>query len=232
MVKRLAVFVEGQTEQIFMKKMLVEVAGQHNITINVMQARGSGSSRAMITLQGQSASSTPYYAQICDCGADNSVASDMRDNYTTLVNAGYHLVIGLRDIHPHPDAKIPLIRNQVSRVLPRGELPVHLVFAIREIEAWFIVEDRHYPAIHPELNSDLIKEKLGIDTTTVPAESIACPADTLRSAYQLKGQMYTKRRDRVERTVDALDYARLDMEISKRVPALGELCAHVNGFFS
>jgi hypothetical protein len=231
MVKRLAVFVEGQTEQIFMQKMLLEVAGRHNITISVVQARGSGSSRA-VTLQGQSASRTPYYALICDCGADNSVASDMRDNYPGLVAAGYRLVLGLRDVHPEPDAKIPLIQSAVSKILPKGEVPAHLVLAIREIEAWFIVEDGHYPAIHPDLNAALIKQHLGLDTATVLAESIAFPAETLHAAYQLKGRAYKKDRTRVERTVDALDYARLDMDLSKRVPALGELCGHINGFFA
>lgn len=231
MDKRLAVFVEGQTEQIFMQKMLVEVAGRHNITVNVVQARGSGISRA-VTLQGQSASNTPYYALICDCGADNSVASDMRDNYEGLVNAGYHLVLGLRDVHPEPDAKIPQIRTAISKILPQGSVPAHLVLAIREIEAWFIVEDSHYPAIHPDLNAAFIKQQLGLDTATAAAESIACPADTLHAAYQLKGRAYKKDRVRVERTVNALDYARLDLDLSQRVPALGELCAHVNGFFA
>ncbi|MFN0136638.1 MAG: hypothetical protein ACKVS9_11040 [Phycisphaerae bacterium] len=229
MAKRLAVFVEGQTEQIFMQRMLVEVAGRHKITIDVVQARGSGPPRA-VTLQGHSASNTPYYALICDCGADNRVASDMRDNYDGLVAAGYCLVLGLRDIHPEPDNKIPLIRTAVSRVLPNGVVPARLVLAIREIEAWFIVEDGHYPAIHPELSAALIKQQLGLDTATVSAESIACPADTLHAAYQLKGRAYRKNRDCVERTVHALDYARLYVDLSQRVPALGELCAHVNGF--
>lgn len=230
MVKRLAIFVEGQTEQIFMQKMLVEVAGRHNITIDVVHARGTGSARA-ITLQSTSGSSTPYYALICDCGADNRVLSDMRDNYAGLVSAGYHLVLGLRDIHPEPDTNIPQIRQAIAQVMPQGVVPAHLVLAIREIEAWFIVEDGHYPEIHHDLNAALIKQHLGLDTATVIAESIAAPAETLHAAYQLKGCAYKKDRARVQRTVDALDYARLDMDLSTRVPALGELCGHVNRFF-
>lgn len=231
MTKRLAIFVEGQTEQIFMQKLLVEVAGRHKITIDIVQARGSGPSRT-ITLEGYSASSTPYYALICDCGADNSVASDMRDNYERMVQAGYQLVLGLRDVYPEPDSKIPLIRAATSKILPKGAVPSHLILAIREIEAWFFVEDNHYPAIHPDLNSELIMNHLGINTATVDAEKIKCPAESLHSAYQLKGRAYKKDRTRVERTVNSLDYARIDMELSRRIPALGELCMHVNDFFS
>lgn len=67
MAKRLAVFVEGQTEQLFIQKMLVEVAGRHNITVDVVQARGRGPVRS-ITVQGHSNSNTRYYALVCDCG--------------------------------------------------------------------------------------------------------------------------------------------------------------------
>jgi len=231
MVKRLAVFVEGQTEQIFMLKMLVAVAGNHKVTVDVIQARGSGTSRA-VTLQGQSATNTPYYALICDCGADSSVASDIRDNYEGLVTAGYHLVLGLRDVYPVPNDKIPDIRTSIARIMPKGAIPVHLVLAVREIEAWFIVEDEHYPAIHPELTAALINEKLTFDTATVVAEDIDAPAQTLHDAYQLKGRAYHKSRTHVQRTVNALNYSRLDTELSIRVAALGELCGHVNKFFT
>jgi hypothetical protein len=35
-VKKLAIFVEGQTEQIFVRKLLEEIAGKKNIRINIM----------------------------------------------------------------------------------------------------------------------------------------------------------------------------------------------------
>jgi len=231
MAKRLAVFVEGMTEQLFIQKLLIEMAGRHNITIDLVQARGSASAR-MVILKGHSASNTRYYALVCDCGADNTVASDIRDHYDRLSKQGYDLVLGLRDVHPEPDAKIPAIRSAIAKIMPTGAIPVHLVLAIREIEAWFIVEDGHYPAVHPALTAALIKARMGLDTATVAAESIAAPAETLHAAYQLQGRAYHKSRRHVQRTVDALDYARLDIELSTRVAALGELCGHVNRFFT
>ena len=230
MAKRLAVFVEGMTEQLFIQKLLIEVAGRQNISIDLVEARGKGAAR-MVTLRGHSVSNTVYYALVCDCGADNSVASDIGDNYAGLCNQGYELVLGLRDVHPEPDAKIPAIRSAIAKIMPTGTVLAHLVLAVREIEAWFLVEDGHYPAIHPNLNAALILEKLGLDTASVAAESIATPADTLNLAYQLQGRAYKKSKKHVQRTVEALDYARLNTELSARVAALGELYKHVTSFF-
>jgi hypothetical protein len=227
MGKRLAVFVEGQTEQIFMERMLVEVAGSRNIALDVRRLRGSGEARSVEL----STSATSYYALICDCGADNRVVSDLLENYEGLTREGYSMVLGLRDVAPAKDSEIPGIRALQSALLPNGTVPVHLVLAVRETEAWFIVEDRHYSAIHPELNAALILEHVGIDTATIAAESIEFPAKTLHEIYRLKGRAYQKRRTQVEQTVTALDFKRLHLELSGRVSALRELFGHVNKFF-
>ncbi len=207
MPKKLAFFVEGQTEQVFIQKLLLEIAGRHNITIDVVQTRGSGPARTVV-ISGHSAANTQYYALVCDCGTDNRVASDINDNYSGLIAQGFSFILGLRDVYPEPDAKIPAMRAAIAKILPKGTIAAHLVLAIREIEAWFIVEDRHYPAIHPDLTPELIKARLNIDTRSVAAESIAHPAGTLHDIYQLQGRGYiNKKRWQVERTVHALDYA-------------------------
>ena len=42
-MKRIAFFVEGQTEQLFINKLLIEIAGHKNIAINLFQLRGGSS---------------------------------------------------------------------------------------------------------------------------------------------------------------------------------------------
>ena len=39
-MKKIAFFVEGQTEQVFINKLLEEIAGRKNISINIFQLRG------------------------------------------------------------------------------------------------------------------------------------------------------------------------------------------------
>jgi hypothetical protein len=229
MAKRIAIFVEGQTEQIFIEKLLSEIAGHHKITIGSVEIRGQ---LRILSLQGGPYVETPYYALVCDCGADNSVVSDMNDNYESLVKAGYSLILGLRDVHPIDNADLPDLRAAILAATPRGSVPSHVILAIREIEAWFFVEDLHYPSIHPNLTSELIKTNLGIDPATVPAESIAHPSAILHDAYQLQGRAYHKSKRHVQRTVNALDYARLNFELATRIASLGELCYQVNGFFA
>jgi len=40
-VKKLAIFVEGQTEQIFVEKLLKEIAGRNRIAIEVIAVNGN-----------------------------------------------------------------------------------------------------------------------------------------------------------------------------------------------
>ncbi len=235
MAKKLAVFVEGQTEQFLVQRLLTEVAGKHQIAIDLVQARGSGTSRLIV--EGHSRNDLRYYAIICDCGSDSTVVSDVRDNYATLAQAGYSLVLGLRDEYsagtpPPSEQRLTAMRTAMRSALPNGAVPCQVILAVREIESWFIVEDWHYPHIHQELTVELIRARLQIDTTTVAAESIADPADTLHRIYQIKGKAYRKTRAHVHRTVDALDYERLYCEISVKVAALGDLCGHLDTFFT
>lgn len=231
MDRRLAVFVEGMTEQVFMQRLLLELAGQNNVQINLIEVRGSSSAR-LISMEGVSDNETRYYAIICDCGADNSVASDIRDNYDRLSSSGFVMVLGLRDVFPRPSAEIPQIRDAIQSILPKGSVPVHVVLAVREIEAWFIVEDRHFQQINPNLTPVIIRDNLGIDTTSVVAENIQQPARLLDQAYRLVGRAYGKRRSHVQQTVGALDYARMYVDLRSRVSALDELCGHVDRFLS
>ena len=41
-MKRIAIFVEGQTEQIFVNKLLIEMAGKKNIAIELKRFAGIG----------------------------------------------------------------------------------------------------------------------------------------------------------------------------------------------
>ena len=80
-MKKLAVFVEGQTEQLFIEKLLEEAAGKNNISIEKRQALGGQSAKRKLKLIEASKrdSDHKYFAQIIDCGSDENVKSDIRD---------------------------------------------------------------------------------------------------------------------------------------------------------
>lgn len=85
-MKKLAVFVEGQTEQIFVERLLLEIAGKKNIHIDRYEATGRQGKRRFIRLEATNQSSgAKYYAQVIDSRGESNVKSDVRDRYQGLV---------------------------------------------------------------------------------------------------------------------------------------------------
>jgi hypothetical protein len=157
-MEKLAIFVEGQTEQIFVSKLLEEVAEKSMLAIECTSGEGgSGRSIRTFKLVKQSpvgATSSKYYILIYRSNNDSRVVSDIRDQHSSLTGNGYKAIIGLRDVYPKSRADIPAIKQNSQRVLPKAGTPIFLVFAILEIEAWFLAEYSHFTKIDPCLTSD------------------------------------------------------------------------------
>ncbi len=111
-MNKLAIFVEGETEQAFVQKLLEEIANRGQIRIELKKARGGRRGRRLLTV----VASPPDAGESCfvlivDCGADNRVKSDVRDEYDNLVKNGYTGIIAIRDVYPDVAlAEIPRLR--------------------------------------------------------------------------------------------------------------------------
>src|SRR5947208_2376792 len=105
---KLAVFVEGQTEQIFVERLLYSVAGARNVHIDTVQAYGGRMlPRTFVEVQAHRPDPAKrYYAIIYDCMGDSRVLSDVREHYDSLVAQGFSDIIALRDVFPRPAAEI------------------------------------------------------------------------------------------------------------------------------
>ena len=231
--KKLAVFVEGQTEQIFLQRLLREIAGQQEIAIEPIKFFGSGPSRVR-TMTSRYREDASFYAQIIDChggGEWTTVVSDIRDHYQGLVREGFSLVLGVRDVYPVPMDRYLQLREGIQRALPRGRVPVAVILAVREIEAWFVAEDRHYEVLNRTLTPHAIKRALHIDVVNDPPESFTHPADLLNRIYRLRNMSYKKSRADVMRTVEALDYDYLSHGVAEKSESLAQLCKHLRRFF-
>jgi hypothetical protein len=58
------------------------------------------------------------------------------------------------------------------------------------------------------------------------------PAQDLHDIYHLAGCAYNKSRTNVQRTVEVLDYARIYLDLGKRVSDLQALVDHIDTFLS
>lgn len=235
-MKKLAVFVEGQTELLFIEKLLEEAAGKNSITIEKRQASGGGQStkRTLKRIEASSPDSQhKYFAQIVDCGTDNRVASDIRESYEGLVAQGFNAIIGIRDVYPEiTHAGIPSLRSGLRLYIKTKPVEVKFVLGIMEIETWFITEHLHFQKIDSSLTPGLIKSRLGFDPSIDDIQLRPHPTEDLNRIYRLAGKEYTKNRTTVHRIVSVLDYEQLYLELPSRLPDLKTLVDVIEQFLT
>lgn len=209
-MRKIAIFVEGQTEQAFAEKLLSEMAAAKGIqSISVTRHRAQGRAMARMpspTIITADGTVSQFYALIWDCGTDNRVKSDIRDRYDSLVAAGYGCIVGIRDVHPIKRSQIPNLRHGLASEMKTDPVRVRFVLGIMEVESWFIAEHTHFARLHSDLTPELIAERIGFDPARDDPESLDRPSVELHRMYSLVGLAYSKTHAEVQQTVAALDY--------------------------
>jgi hypothetical protein len=234
--RRIAVFVEGQTEQEFVKRLCTEIAGDNNLAVDERKAFGPRNRRFVCQVfLTPSRPRVRYYVLIINSSGDETVLSDLCDEHQSLVDQGYEAILGLRNVAPANRAEIPRIEGAIEKALrlrlAHRTVTVSLLLAVMEIEAWFIAECNHFQRLDQRLTSSLIRTRTGIDPSKCDVESIDRPAKTLDRIYRLVGKSYRKKKLQAMTIVGVLDYTHLYYDVRDRVPRLGELLALLDGFF-
>lgn len=232
-MKKLAIFVEGQTEQIFVRKLLEEIAGKSNIAIIEEKIIGRQGSRSTILIMSDTVTpQTKYYILLYNSGGDSSVVSDMRDQYDILIQSGYSKIIGLRDVYPIPIAQKRTLENVLQRTLPQGTVPAYIVLAVMEIESWFLAEWNHFSKVDARLTIAAIQSALGFNPQIDNMEQRPHPAEDLHQIYQLVGRAYRKQRNQVNTIVSSLDYEFLYMQLVNSVRSLEKFVSYIDQFMT
>ncbi|TAE18697.1 MAG: DUF4276 family protein [Bacteroidetes bacterium] len=248
-MKKIAFYVEGQTEQFFINKLLIEIAGKKKIEIELQQFQGVGKPTKSIYPKTTAQPQSPqHFALIFDCMGDGGVKPRILQDATSLFNQGYSEVVGLIDFYSPPQrtaftlADLSKFENELANGTVRNgrritqPLPndTSIVIAVREIEDWFLAECNHYTCIDPLLLLDATQiVSLGfnpcVDDLTLRATT-AC--EDLKSVYRLVGKTYRKKKDNMEKTVECLDYANLYLEISCKIAKLNDLISKIDNFLT
>ncbi len=235
-MKRIAFFVEGQTEQIFVNRLIKEILGTTQINILQKQFRGGVSIPKQEIVRNSSFSRNPKYeVLIFDCGADNRVKSEIIENISNLRKRGYGMIIGLRDLYPIPIDNLERLEKGL-RYLPhhlKKDAPFYdMIIAIHEIEAWFLAETNHFKKIDKRLTGHFIKEHLGFDPYVIDPESREHPAKDLDNIYRLVGKSYTKKYNATTRVVNKLDFNHIRKDLRYDLEPLDKLLKVVESFKS
>lgn len=237
-IKKIAFFVEGQTEQIFINKLLIEIAGQKKIAIKLFKIRGGRSSPTQETPIPQlhpSPKNPKYEALIYDSGNDDKVKSDILENVDNLSKNGYSEVIGLRDLYPESTSELARLERGLAFTPPKYKplpIPYEIIIAIPEVESWFLAEFEHFSCIDPKLTMAFIKAETGVNPSFDDMTILPHPSDSLKEIYMLVGKSYNKKKKNAERTVNCLDYANIYLSIQHKIHKLQLLISKIDTFLS
>jgi hypothetical protein len=227
-MRKIAFFVEGQTEQIFIDRLVRELFGYSKVSIILKQAQGGSNMPRQELVRKISAADNPaWQALICDCGADNRVKSEILDNLPNLVKAGYSYIIGVRDLYPMPVNDLPRLKAGLKFLPPRLSRRYadffEIIVVVQEVETWFLAENHHFRRVDRRLTGQYINHKLGFNPYVIDPTARKHPSKDLNSIYQLVGRSYSKKYMQVLRLVNKLDFDHIFRHLRYSVPSLGEL---------
>ena len=230
---KMAVYVEGKTEALFVKKLIEEIAGDA-VQIEYQEKRGGGrAAPALNIITVTRSAGQKYYVLLVDCGGDKEVNSRIRDDQASLTGAGHSKILGVRDVRPtFLYADVPTVEAGFRRGVNPSLAPVEFILAVMEIEAWFLAETTHFARIAPAITIEAIKTRLGFDPENDDLEQRPAPSDDLRDCYGIGGKQYGKSEAQVQKTINALDYAQIYIEVRKKFRHLERLIHSIEEFLS
>lgn len=232
--KKLAIFVEGQTERILITSLLQEIAGYKKVSVEVYQVRGNKANRKIQRLKSNSIEVAPFFVLLYDCGCDSHVLSDIKKQHDSLTDKGYEKILGLRDLYPEPLENRTKVENGIKGflkpLLQNKGIPISMILVIMEIEAWFLGEYSFLTKIDSCLTSKFILDNLGFDLNALDVEQIPHPSQVLDSIYQLIQRSYDKSERTVEEIASLLDYEFIYLHLVEKIKQLKQLIDAINLF--
>lgn len=199
-VNKTAIFVEGQTELIFVRDLLMKAYDYQNLYINCFELGSDGSFKDKNSPFGHK--SADFYFQIVLVGNDNSVLSAMLRREKWLEQQGFGRIIGLRDMYSADYLKQAghrMIKNELNEKFIRGHneriksQKMFLCFAIMEIEAWILGIESIFEKMFSELTISYISNKLGYDLSIIdPEHTFFKPSGDVEKIFDLVNYAYNK----------------------------------------
>ncbi|MDD1414861.1 DUF4276 family protein [Dolichospermum sp. ST_con] len=227
-MKKLAIFVEGKTEQIFVAKLLKEIAGKFKISIEIKSRQGINFDK--VIMKDPVTFITRFYVLIYNSCRDESVISDIKEQYNLLAEDGYDRVIGLRDVYPISISDKSKLQRGLNYALPVRTIPINIVLAVMEVESWFLAEYNHFLKIDPRLTPEKIQAMFGFNPRIDDMEQRPHPTDDMEQIYNYVHKGYNKSEKQLNRLASNLDYEFLYMHLANSVPSLGEFMGYIDKF--
>lgn len=231
--KKIACFVEGQTEQIFVEKLFKEIAGYKKISIETFKFQGGKGNRRIQPLTPSIVKDAPFFVLLYNCDCDSQVLSDILKEHDRLTNSGYEKILGLRDLYPQPLEKKQEVEKGIRgrlKLLQNKGIPISMNLAVMEVEAWFLAEWNYLAKIDNRLTCDFILEKCGLDLRIIDTEQRAHPSQDLDEIYRLVSRNYDKSEKTSQEIINNLNYEFLYLHLVNSVKQLKRFIDEIDSF--
>ncbi len=211
-MRKIAIFVEGNTELIFVREYLRKRFEFQDLEIECRKRQFGRFDKVPFPVLNSNAK---YHFRIIDSGSDARVLDDILEDENLLVNLGYHKIIGLRDMYSENylkeikhQRKVHLELNQKfidrfnARINREAKNPeqIYLHFAIMELEAWFLGIPELWE--RKGISNQSIKDKIGFDLSEInPETTFLHPAEIVKDILKITNGTYRKQASEVESLV-------------------------------
>lgn len=196
---KVAIFLEGQTEVEFVRHFIEAICGRRAVTYSFSKQVGGRIEHVEI----QHADDAVVFVMLVNCQNDDQVKTQIKEQYDSLVRAGYTKIIGLRDVYPLKFSDVDKIERHLQTGVPKGKVDATMYLAVMEVESWFLDEITHFQRIDQQLTEASVVSA-GYDIVNLRGKDWEHPAETLDAIYKLAGKRYRKKLRYIKRTVGAL----------------------------
>lgn len=215
-MKKVAVFVEGQGEQVFVRHLLYYLLDPTKFSFECLRLRSENLEEVPYAYENQLAD---VYFLIINTQGDGSVLPAIKKREQGLFRQGFNKIIGLRDMYSQAYREISpgIIDYHIIQQFIDGAKysittmsqpdKIHFHFVIMELEAWWLCMYTLFAKIDEQLTVAFIAQKLGYDLSAIDAEKVFFhPASNVIKILNLVGIKYDKRFSDVERIISSMTF--------------------------
>lgn len=236
-MRRIAIFVEGQTELIFVREFLLR---WFEYQIDVECRTLFTDSKFFPADYDFPCQTAEIHVQVVNVGMDGNVLTRILDREQYFYNADYQLIIGLRDMYSEEyrivsrdqtvDTElIQRFRKGVADTIQKRAKYAGLIrfcYAIMELETWFIGIDSLWQDI------DSITKEKNRNHFKFP-ESVFHPTEIIKDLSKAQNRTYSKHKHEAESIVGQIsrdDF--VNLYTSQRCPSFCEFVQHIQSSIS
>lgn len=212
---KISFFVEGQTERIFIEKLLDKYFTHPEFEIESCRLIGDG---IQMVRKRNIYSGIQLYILIYDVGNDERVVSELLERSEYMISKqGYNMLLALKDLYPKTIQEKSKVITSIQRLFNKYKYKDKLKFilAIMETEAWFLAEFNLFSRINSRLTHTYINEKSNYDLVNDDPESYSHPAKIVDKIYRLVDLRYKKREEQSYKIAHNIDYDFLCLDVKE-----------------